>query len=176
MSLLLSQSAGRPKDELVGNKSKLAPLVGLSVTSLDRYIGKGAKIHGPPYSVETTKREIERVRAEHGQLTAGGTTDLQQERLRVEIADKLESCRYRKLKNDVMEGRLYNAREVDTFLNAEAVLIKSRLELFPAEFASEAPSALKVEAHELATKAINRLLLELSGQHFTASGVEDDEE
>lgn len=134
----IEEKAAQPSDEqkdangTVRSKTELAPRLGMSVPMLDRYIGQGAVIMGPPYSIEKCQSEIDRIKRERG-AEGTETAELRHDKLRAEIDAKIEATRARKLRNDLLERNTYSAAEVDQFLNENAARIRTRLEQFPDE-------------------------------------------
>ena len=155
-------------EDLVSSKSKLAPLVGMSLPMLERYIGQGARIEGPPYSVVAAKEEIEKLR-EATDVDREEVGSLRRERLRAELAERMQSARSKELRNDILEGKFYKSEEVDQYLCEYAARIKSRLEQIPAEVAVEMPGEWRDKIRVLIEDSIRNLLLELAGMEFETS-------
>ena len=161
--------------EWVPSKAKLAPLLGMSVVMLDRYIGYGARLAGPPYDLAAATAEIERVRKERAGNQDQIGPDLRRERMMAELEEKRQSGRAKQLKNDILEGKSYPADEVDQYLAEYASRIKTRLEQFPAEAIAGIPQQWRDTVRTALETAVFELLLEMAGTSYRAQGGYDDD-
>lgn len=108
-------------------------------------------------------------------IARDGNSDLHQEKLRAQIRKLEADTQAKRMQNDVLEGRRYVAVDVDHFLNCQAALIRSRLEMIPDAVALEMPPEDRVEVREICAKAVFRLLSGLAEQHFVGIGTDGDD-
>lgn len=164
------RSAADASDE-VTSKAELAPAVGMSVPMLERYIGEGAHIQGPPYSVSQAKAEVERIRDAKGQATSERSS-LIAEKHEAEIEARREQTRAKRLANDLLEGNIYRADVVDQYLAENAVWVRTRLEQLPDVSVRSVPSELRAVVREAVRAEVESLLLEMAGRAFEGEGRE----
>lgn len=142
----------------VRSKGELAVELGMSVPMLDRYVKQGMPARRPPYDVELCGEWLDKVRTPADEQSG----PLRQKRLTTEIAEREQSVRSKRLKNDILEGRLVYADEVHQQRAMEMLKVKQRLESIPDELQKYAPAEYRGQFRADLAAYIHSLLVEMS--------------
>ena len=142
----------------VQTKGELAIELGMSLPMLDRYVKQGLPARRPPYDVDACNEWLDKVRSPADEASG----PLRQKRLTTEIAEKEQSVRAKRLRNDILEARLVYADDVDQQRAMEMLKIKQRLESVPDELQKYAPAEYRGQFREDLATYIHSLLVEMS--------------
>lgn len=100
-------------------------------------------------------------------------SELAEAQKRAEYAKTLEELRYKKLKNDQVEGQLLDRDQVFREVTAMIVQLRSRFMAIPKRLAVLVPGPLKAPVTKAAEKAIRSVLREAFSAHLIDCSVED---
>ncbi len=116
---------------------ELAAALGVSTTTIDKYVQRGC----PRHSVD----ELKVWRAENIKAVTqdAALNEIGPEIRRAEMAERLENARSRKLKNDLLEGRLVSRVEVERDLRTALARLVNRLNSLGTMCANLCPTELK---------------------------------
>lgn len=161
-----------PARRMVRSKGDLAVALGMSLPMLDRYVKQGLPAHRAPYDVAACQEWLDQVRGP-GQVAPDTNGPLRTKRLATEIAEREQSVRAKRLRNDILEGRLVYADEVFQQRAMEMLKIKQRLESLPDELQKLAPAEFRGQFRSDLAAAVHALLLEMSGWKLDLPGSRD---
>lgn len=132
-----------------------AEAIGVSQVTIHKYFAAGCP--------RTSVKEIQKWRAENIKAVSESAdqSELLVELKRAEIADKAEAARARKLKNDLIEGRLVHKDEVVRELAIALQRLKTRVLNLGTECALICPDQLKVPVKTAVDRVVSVALREI---------------
>ncbi len=93
--------------------------------------------------------------------------DLDEQEQRAKIAAKEEEARHRRIQNDILEAKLYDADDVEQSVAELTSLIRHRIETIPDELQTELPPEIRLAITERLRDKIYLILTEMSQWKLT---------
>jgi phage terminase Nu1 subunit (DNA packaging protein) len=162
---------------VVSSRLKLAKALKVSDTMVDRYVAMGMPtVEGGGYDVDECQAWLNAYRSKSGRPTkeSSDDEDLRERKLRAECEKLEEEGRKKRLDNDIAEGKVYLADEVDQYLNEIASRVRERVEQFPSEAVLGVPPDQRDMVRGTLETVCRELLLELAGRKFTPGSGDDN--
>lgn len=164
---------------IVSSRTKLAKLLGVSLTMVNIYSSEGMPgSNEEGYDVEECRQWLEARRQASGRPTkaepTGDELDLREQKLRAEIRKLNAEAEAKELKNQIANGSVYLADEADQFMSQAAVRARERIEQWPAEAIVGIPPEFRDAIREQLERSARELLLELAAMKFTPEGHDAD--
>ena len=134
----------------------IAEGVGVSTTTIDKYVKLGCPRHSIEAAQEWRSNNIKAV------ADSADVSELGIENKRAEIAERNENARTRKLKNDLLEGRLAYKDDIERQLTTALSRMVNRLNSLGTMCANFCPSAVKSVVKQAVEGVVTVMLQELS--------------
>lgn len=154
------QPRTKPPAAAVKTRAELAKLLGRSERTIGEYLGRGMPGKPGAYNVADCQAWIaESVR----NSTAGSDDSIAQQIRLAELAKHLEDVRTKKLKNDLLEERLYLVDDIELAAAELTGRIRERLERIPLEVSQSLPAKHRAAARDRVAEIIHGVLVEMAG-------------
>lgn len=153
---MLSRAAQKKKQPTV---EECAKALGVSKTTIDKYIRMGC----PRDSIASVKKwRKENIRRPKKSVEDESASDLIRKIKEADLADKLESSRTRRLKNDLLARQSILREEVEQDLALVASLLTNRLKSLGTRISTLMPQEAKAEVKELVDEQVRAALKEMA--------------
>ena len=166
MPAVKKKTATKKKKATRTRKARKPPLaipviaegIGVSTRTIDKYVKRGCP--------RTSIADVQQWRAENIKAVAedADPSEVLLELKRAELADKYESARTRKIKNDILEGRLLDADDYRTRQTIVYGRIRARLMSLGMQCANACPSALKPIVKKIVEECVRIALKEAADE------------
>lgn len=168
---LLNRVEELKRDEWLDDKESLGQRLNppISGTMLGRYEKKGMRLVGPPYSVLASQDEYDRVRKETGVDGIGSDAELRRERMRADIAEKLQNVRSKQIKNDLSDKRLVPMELVLQWARMAFVEVRRELETAADAAQKAVPSEFRPQVFQEVRSVVNSILKRLREKRIEAA-------
>jgi hypothetical protein len=169
MQSLLNRVEELKRDEFISDKETLAQRLNppISGTMLDRYVKRGMRLEGPPYSLLASQAEYDRVRKETGVDERGTDAELRRERLRADIAEKLQNVRSKQIKNDQAELALQ-------FIRMAFEEVRREIETIPDAAQKSVPAEFRPQVYQEARAVVASVMKRLAAKRIDPEGLTEN--
>jgi hypothetical protein len=176
MQSLLNRVEELKRDEFISDKETLAQRLNppISGTMLDRYVKRGMRLEGPPYSLLASQAEYDRVRKETGVDERGTDAELRRERLRADIAEKLQNVRSKQIKNDQAERRLVPLELALQFIRMAFEEVRREIETIPDAAQKSVPAEFRPQVYQEARAVVASVMKRLAAKRIDPEGLTEN--
>ena len=140
------------------SRKELAAAVGVSRSTLDDWRKEGCPM--------TTPEAVKAWRKDHKLPRRGvkpvGDGSMQDQLLAAQVAKVQEETRNKKMKNDMLAGKLYDADDVERDVGELTSMIRARLESVPDELSMEFPEEVRLSLTQRLKDKIDQILTTMS--------------
>lgn len=145
---------------VVGSRAELAKRLGRSERTIGEYIGRG--MPGNPGSYNVADCQAWLAESIRSAKPDEGDSSIALQIRRAELAEREENVRSKRLKNDLLEGRMYLVDEVELAAAELTNRIRERLERIPTEISQALPAKHRRTGRDRVAEIIHGILVEMA--------------